>query len=199
MPKIVDREARREELAQAVWRVIAKNGMSAVTVRSVADEANWSRGVLAHYFPDKESLLSFAGQLAAEQFDQDLVEATKGLRGVDAIRAMLEVALPLDRDKRVGNAIWINFLTRALENRVLRRDELRKYARGRHILAGIISEMGELPEDMDVEMEADMLTAFVDGLSIGGLVNPRRYNRTRLGAMIEAQLEGFLRRAGHRE
>ncbi|NLZ97477.1 MAG: TetR family transcriptional regulator, partial [Micrococcus sp.] len=50
MPKIVDHEQRRRELAQAIWSIIALRGLSAVTLRSVAAEAGVSMGTVQHYF-----------------------------------------------------------------------------------------------------------------------------------------------------
>jgi AcrR family transcriptional regulator len=57
MPKVVDHEQRREELAAAVWRIASRDGLDAVTIRAVANEAGWSTGALHHYFADKEDLL----------------------------------------------------------------------------------------------------------------------------------------------
>jgi AcrR family transcriptional regulator len=60
MPKIVDSEARREEIAEAIWRVIAKHGMEAVTVREIAKEACCTTGMLVHYFKNKDELILHA-------------------------------------------------------------------------------------------------------------------------------------------
>ena len=43
MPKIVDHDARRSLIIYALWRVVARDGASAVSVRSVASEAGVSR------------------------------------------------------------------------------------------------------------------------------------------------------------
>ena len=47
MPKEVDHNERREELLEAVWRVIARDGMEGTTIRGIAKESGWSTGVLA--------------------------------------------------------------------------------------------------------------------------------------------------------
>ena len=57
MPKVVDHELRRRELARAALRVIGRDGLEAATTRAVADESGWSTGVLKHYFDDKDHLL----------------------------------------------------------------------------------------------------------------------------------------------
>lgn len=197
MPKIVDKDARREELAQAVWRVITKKGMSAVTIRSVADEASWSYGILAHYFPDKESLVSFASELAVQRFHEAVAARAHGLHGIEALRAMLEVSLPIDQERRVAGLIWLNFVARAMENKTLRGREVRDYSRWRRQFVDVIrgmAEAGELRADVDAEFEADLLIMSADGLAHDGLVDRRRYGRARLHRMLDAQLQAFMRR-----
>ncbi len=54
MPKIVDHDARREEIAQALWRVVRRDGIRAASVRTVAAEAGWSAGAVRYYFPDQD-------------------------------------------------------------------------------------------------------------------------------------------------
>ncbi len=65
MPKIVDHDARREEIAQALWRVVRRDGIRAASVRTIAAEAGWSAGAVRYYFPDQDGLLSFAMDLVS--------------------------------------------------------------------------------------------------------------------------------------
>ena len=60
MPKIVDWDARRDEILAATWRVIARDGIARATIRAIAREADCSRGILAHYFDDKADILGSA-------------------------------------------------------------------------------------------------------------------------------------------
>ena len=57
MPKIVDHDARRQELIEASWRVIAAEGLEGVTMRKIAAEAGCTTGRLTHYFADREALI----------------------------------------------------------------------------------------------------------------------------------------------
>src|SRR5438552_18556470 len=57
MPKIVDWDARRDEILAATWRVIARDGIARATIRGIAREADCSRGILAHYFDDQADIL----------------------------------------------------------------------------------------------------------------------------------------------
>ena len=60
MPRIVDHAVRREDLARALWRVVRRDGLHAVSVRTVAAEAGTSASALRHYFASQDELLAFA-------------------------------------------------------------------------------------------------------------------------------------------
>jgi AcrR family transcriptional regulator len=77
-------DVRRAQILAALARVIARDGVLAVSVRSVAAEAGLSAGALRHHFPTQESLL---GATAAAGLQATL------LRPADAPGADPEVRL----------------------------------------------------------------------------------------------------------
>src|SRR5918998_1985719 len=122
MPKIVDHEQRREELAAAVWRLASREGLEAVTLRAVAAEAGWSTGALHHYFADKEELLLFAFRTVADRVRRRLEEAeTRTSDPLELARAMLAEGLPTDRARQEEVRVWFAFLGLALTRPVLAR------------------------------------------------------------------------------
>ena len=99
MPKVVDVEVRRAELAGAVWSLAAREGVEGLTVRGVAAEAGWSTGALVHYFTGKEELLLFAFETVAARAG----ERMRSPRRPCAARpraAVLAEGLPLDAERR---------------------------------------------------------------------------------------------------
>ena len=60
MPKQVDREERRREIAAAVLRLVATRGVEAASLRAVAAEAGVSMGAVQHYFTTRDEMLRFA-------------------------------------------------------------------------------------------------------------------------------------------
>src|SRR4030095_7790842 len=72
MPKVAYHEERRAERCAAVWRLASREGLEAVTVRRVAEEAGWSTGAVVHYFSDKEELLLFAFRTLADRVGRRL-------------------------------------------------------------------------------------------------------------------------------
>lgn len=56
MPKIVDHEAYREELATRAVEVFRRRGYAGIGMREMAKELGMSKSALYHYFPSKEAL-----------------------------------------------------------------------------------------------------------------------------------------------
>lgn len=67
MPKIVNHELRKVQIAEATWKVIVKEGLENATVRNIARESGLSVGSLRHYFPSQSDLLLFSMELVSER------------------------------------------------------------------------------------------------------------------------------------
>ncbi|MEZ8826509.1 TetR/AcrR family transcriptional regulator [Vibrio amylolyticus] len=56
MPKIVDRDAYRKELASKAVNVFSEHGFNGLGMRGIAEALGVSKSALYHYFPSKEAL-----------------------------------------------------------------------------------------------------------------------------------------------
>lgn len=56
MPKIVDHEAYRDEIATRAVNVFRRRGYAGIGMREMARELGMSKSALYHYFPSKETL-----------------------------------------------------------------------------------------------------------------------------------------------
>jgi AcrR family transcriptional regulator len=195
MPKIVDHDERRAELAGAVWRIIGKHGIERVTVRNVVDEAGWSRGVLGHYFSDKDHLLLFAFQLAAERTGERFYRLAAENRGLAALRAIMLDVQALDQETRIESSVWLSFLAKAPSEAVFTEEHHRRYAEWRDIVAGIYAQMieaGEIDPAVDTDYEAEAFYAFADGLAIQTLIDRQRMTQDRVERLIDGYLARFM-------
>jgi TetR/AcrR family transcriptional repressor of bet genes len=176
VPKIVDHEQRREELAAAVWRLASRDGLDAVTIRSVAAEAGWSTGALHHYFSDKEQLLLFAFKTVADRVGRRVAAArAESGEPLELARALLAIGLPLDEERRDETRVWFAFLGLALTRPPLARAQRLAYDAWRRIVADALrdaKERGEIDGGVDVEREAAALVALVDGLAVQASFDP---------------------------
>ena len=67
MPKLTDHARRREELGDAAWQVLLRDGVGRVSVRNVAAEADPTVSSLRHVFVTQDELLVFALELVLER------------------------------------------------------------------------------------------------------------------------------------
>jgi AcrR family transcriptional regulator len=56
MPKIIDRDKYKKDLAERAAGFFAKHGYAGVGMRGIAEHLGMSKSALYHYFPTKESL-----------------------------------------------------------------------------------------------------------------------------------------------
>jgi AcrR family transcriptional regulator len=177
MPKIVDHDARRAELAAAVWRLASREGLDAVTMRRVAAEAGWSTGALAHYFDDKEELLLFAFETVADRVGRSIVKAAERARDpLELVRTQLVEGLPIDAERRAEVRVWFAFLGLAETRPRLAKAGRDAYRLWRERVAKTLAaaqRQGLLDDSIEVEREATALIALVDGIAIQATFDPR--------------------------
>jgi AcrR family transcriptional regulator len=169
MPKVVDHEARRRELAEAVWRIVQRDGIDHASVRAVAAESGWSSGSLRHYFPTQDSLLGFAMEMAFMRFLGRLEAIDSSLPPKDVARRIAHEMLALDEERRVESAVLISFVPRSLVEPSLHELERVGTRALYDEFAGVFRRgqaTGELREDADPAKEARRLVALIDGLNM---------------------------------
>ncbi|MFZ3474705.1 TetR/AcrR family transcriptional regulator [Streptomyces sp. 4.24] len=186
-----DREARREDVSQAVWRVLADKGFGGLTLRAVAAAMNVSTGMLMHYFPTKRALIAHALDLLEKRTAQRPRRA-RPTEGLAAVRAVLLDILPLTPDDTARNRIWVSSWDLALADDGLAADQADRYTRMRsairpHFEAAL--GLGELRESADPEQLAAAAVAFTHGLVVQALFDPGRFPEDVQTAMVDGFLD----------
>ncbi|KAA2262416.1 TetR family transcriptional regulator [Solihabitans fulvus] len=175
MPKVVDRAQQRRDIGAALLRLLAREGLEEVSVRTVAAEAGRSAGAVQKYFSSKDELLRFALDLTGERATERLLRVDPAGPTKDVLRRYVEATLPLDEDRRAEAVVWAAFAVRG----ALRADfgavlaEVDREVRG-HLaeLLGAALAAGRIRQDLDPFAVADALIAVSDGLSVRLLYNP---------------------------
>jgi AcrR family transcriptional regulator len=194
MPKLVDHELRRRELGQAVWRVIQRDGVEAASVRKVAQEAGWSAGSLRHYFSTQSELLTFAMQMVVERVEArvDALEPPADPR--EAVESRLRELLPLDKERRVENEVWLAFAGRALVDPQLRarHEEVDQELRTACLRAlQELGSAGRLRPGLDLELEAERLHGLLDGLALHTAMRPDRMPPQLIRSVLARHLDSL--------
>ena len=114
MPKLVDPDQRRSELAQAVWTVIRRDGLQRASVRNIAREAGLSMGSLRHYFASQSELLCFAMQLVGDRARARVAALEPAADPRRRAEQLLAELVPLDDERRAESEVWLAFTGHAL-------------------------------------------------------------------------------------
>lgn len=191
MPKVVDHDARRREIAAALWRVVRRDGLHTASVRTVAAEAGWSPSATRHYFASQDDLLGFALDLVDERVRARLDALRSTGDVVSDVRAALCEVLPLDRERREDNEVWLSLSARAQTDAGLRSRRARAYD-DLHGLAHsailTLREAGLLRPGADATAETDRLHALLDGLAVHAATRPRAMTPARMQAALDVHL-----------
>jgi AcrR family transcriptional regulator len=196
LPKIVDWDARRDEILSATWRVIARDGLARATIRAIAREAGCSPGILAHYFDDKADILGSALLMSHKRVAARMDAGTAGLSGLEALKVVMLEALPLDERRDLEAQIEISFWGRALgtaELRELQHTEFDHLCARLHRHLKEARDRGELAGPVDIALATHQLVVLIDGLSAERVLYPGRVTPQRQVEMLETLLDSFRR------
>lgn len=169
----LDHDQRRQEIAEAAARLIAANGMTALTTRALARTMGCSIGVLSHYFAGKAGIVTAAFSWASARIEQRLAHALARGVSVDRLLPLIEAALPHDEQSRIEWAVrlqlWSHAGSESEAAGVLRAD----MERNRAVLTGAVEELqrqGEVRQDIEAENAAQMLIDLLHGMGFAALL-----------------------------
>jgi AcrR family transcriptional regulator len=192
MPKLVDPEQRRAELAQAVWTVIRRDGLQRASVRNVAREAGLSMGSLRHYFSTQSELLCFAMELVGDRARTRVRALGPVADPRRAAEQLLHELVPIDDERRAESEVWLAYTDRALVDPAQRAIHQRIHDQLHGACATAISmlvDAGLTPEGLDVPLEATRLHALLDGLALHAVMRPEKVPPSRITAVIARHLD----------
>ncbi|WP_134767208.1 TetR family transcriptional regulator C-terminal domain-containing protein [Nocardioides sp. 1609] len=168
MPRLIDHAARRAELAEAVWRVIVRDGVGAVSVRTVAAEAGVSAGSLRHVLPSKGLMLAAAMDLVVERATARFQAHAPVLASRADVVALLGEMLPLDEERRLEMQIHLALAAEAAGHPELshvRAGPDGAVRSGCRTLLDLAHRDGHLRRGLDLDAETTRLHVLLDGLA----------------------------------
>jgi len=201
VPKIVDAEARRQEVVQAVFRIIASDGLERASLREVADEAGLAVGSVRHYFASSDELLVFSFASVIDRISGRLESALFAVEGETpgsagqhaAVLNLLGQFLPLDEELAVDACVWMAFRHAARIRPVLAAEAERSH----RVVAAIVGRLiillspGEAAAPQSLVTEAERLLATMDGLCMHALLQPEWMTAEMCSDVLTAHLAAF--------
>lgn len=197
MPKLVDPEERRREVAEAIFRVARRDGLEQASLRAVAAEAGLAIGSVRHYFNGQADLMIFAMRYFADRAGERVREAAGRLKTPDpdapkaehvaTLERLLAEILPLDDRRREEAEVWLAFTTSARTRPDLRPYALELYddlAGMLDLLLAAADRLGALRPGLDLRAERIRLNALLDGLTVHAVLQPDRIGPAELAGAL---------------
>lgn len=182
VPKIVDAEARRQEVVEAVFRIIASDGLERASLREVADEAGLAVGSVRHYFASSDELLVHSFAVVIDRIAGRLEEAFAVVESLvpgsaehhAAMLTLLGQFLPLDEELAVDACVWMAFRHAARIRPVLEQEATRSHRAVAAVVGRLVMRL--MPDGGSGQerlvTEAERLLATLDGLCMHALLQP---------------------------
>jgi AcrR family transcriptional regulator len=190
MPKIVDHQQRRDEIALVACRVVAQHGFGHATIVRIAREAGYTTGMVAHYFDTKQDIIVAALRLILRRIEERLTPSATEPQ--PDLLAVLTEALPVDETRFMECAVWVAFWGQVPADRRLRRINAwlhREYLRlFERCLARGWGDWKTLPADIRERVLRSMIT-FINGLTASTVASRSDWPAERQIGQLRLQLE----------
>lgn len=191
MPARGDHDARREDVSEAVWQVLARCGVGGLTIRSVAAQMDATVGLISHYFPTKKALIAHARTVAEVRTTQ-MQRLPASNAGIAALRNAILDVLPLTQEKIAMSKAWVSFWDAAIGDAELFELETVRYEKWRQRLRAHIVD-AQARYELDINIPPDDFTvtvsAFAHGLVVQAIFDPKRFSPKRQTALVDRFVE----------
>ena len=191
MPKKIDHEARRRDIAEAAIQVIGDQGIDNTRLVDVARAANATTGSITHYFEGKDALLLAALDHVAQSILYQIGEIGPE---ADLIGRACEI-LPVDEEGMRDWRVWLCFIGRAVADPALasiNKAYYEEFCAGVAKLIRAQQVAGKLSTAIDPPTTADAIVAAVDGISLRATLEPEDWPAERQRRQLETMLRPLL-------
>lgn len=158
-------EARRELILDAAITVLGREGMTALTHRRVAAEAELPLAATTYWFSSKEDLLTNAFRRAADKDIARVRRVVAATEGGDVADTLADVLGPELAESRTALVACFTMWLEAARRPELREIEAEWTEAYEEVIAGLLRAAGS----REPRLDARLLAATVDGLLLGVL------------------------------
>jgi AcrR family transcriptional regulator len=188
-------EERKLEVVNAAWRVMVRDGLDALSLRSIAHEMGTTTGIVTHYFRDKADLLLVALEQVAERAAETYSNALKGPISIARLERYLFAAMPLEPVSQERIRVWHAFVGHAIGKPNLLEAQRQREEDWRQSIAAEITALQKLElirTDLDPLEEAGNLITIVDGIGLAWMIHPERFTITHQKKFLRRLLNAVL-------
>jgi TetR/AcrR family transcriptional repressor of bet genes len=191
MPKIVDHDQRRDEIALVACRVVAENGFDQATIVRIAREAGYTTGMVAHYFDTKQDIIIAALRLNLRRIEERLTRPAAAQAPADLLTVLSE-ALPIDESRFIECAFWTAFWGQVSTDKRLKRINAWVHREYMRLFERCLSEgwdgWVQLPAATREQVLRSVVT-FINGVTASAVPNPGDWPAEKQVEQLRLQLQ----------
>jgi AcrR family transcriptional regulator len=166
-----DHEQRRRRIAAIAIELIARHGLGAATIRSIAEAGHMSTAAITHYFLDKRELLAWTFDFLSVRGEEAFAEAMLAEPGDVATPLMTMVAwCPANTTRWKA---YLAFWDQAARDAPLARRLAASTAEGLALIERLVA--AHAPPGTDIARAAKLLNALIQGISLQAIVAPESW------------------------
>lgn len=165
-----------EDILDVAMELFGSRGIRGTSIAAIADRFGITDGGVLHYFPTKSALIGAVLDRAAQrQIEQMVALVAPG--GLEAIRALGEWGAVVESDPGLTAFSIVLSTEGLLEDSVVRDWVQRRYESIHGLGVGLVREgiaRGEIRPDVDPDLEASAMIAFLDGIRLQWFYTDRK-------------------------
>lgn len=195
MPKLIDHEARKKIVAQAVWKLLNERGVNAITVRNVAAEAGITTGSLRHSFDSRVELLTYALDLIGQETEASMQAVS--VKGQDVLNTVkiLEHFIPITPRSQAISRITLGMVSelRSIPGikdiSVARLERIRSYF---YDMLVHLDDSGQIKTGTNLRVQANKLTMLSYGLSTKAIIGGKGSDPVNISKIFRSSMNELL-------
>lgn len=174
MPDTV-RDLRRGQIVAAARRLVAEQGLDALTFGALEDRLAFTRGVITYHFANKDEIVRAVLASAIDEIDAGVrAQVDAGATAADKVRAMLGATVRGFVDRAEAGRVLMSFWGRLPSDPQVRQLNAELYARYRRAAAKVLRRAraeGAIAK-IDPAVMASLLVGLVLGIAMQHFFDP---------------------------
>lgn len=192
MPKLIDHESKKLDIAHAAWKILLKEGMEGASVRNIAKEAGITLGALRYYFTTQEELLAYTEDLVHANLAERTTELFMAdLPPQEKVLKLLAGLLPENGEGDSASEARLIFkLHSKYSGKAYDRGRDSVYQAVKSVMSNLVM-LNLLKKDTDLSLETDRLYALMDGLALNSMLQGAEVNFEKTRSILETHLKAI--------
>jgi len=195
MHKIIDRVAKQREVTSAALELFLEKGYKSVTTREIAIKAGISKGILYHYFENKEDLFyQTVRDNLVETINIKAALQGKTLTPMDRFNNLKELCNSGIEQRRKRFRLMFDFIVYSTNKEHVSEVIGAIYGDTRAIVKQILSEaFPDLLSDPEkVDLYCNIITGYLDGIHFQNIFDPENASLEKSNELFWSMVESDL-------